>query len=49
LAIAYLVHLKKHKLRTEEYSHGNFKVDMVRGLLEHAEKVREVCPGESNF
>jgi hypothetical protein len=39
LANAYLVHLKKRKLTTEEYPHGDFKMEVVRGLLECAEQV----------
>jgi hypothetical protein len=53
LANAYLIHLKKHKLTTEEYPHGDFKMDVVRGLLAQlsvlSKSARRVCPGESTL
>jgi hypothetical protein len=44
-ANAYLMYIRHHKLTSDVYNHADFKVDLERGLLQHAQQAQKATDG----
>jgi hypothetical protein len=42
---AYLMYIRHHKLTSDVYNHADFKVDLERGLLQHAQQAQQATDG----